>query len=168
MEENAKSEGDGIQKARALELFQTAFDHHRQGELDKAIEFYKESIVFYPTAEAHTFMGWAHSHMGDYKTAMEQCKLAIEVDPDFGNPYNDIGAYLIGLGQPDEAIPYLERAMVAKRYDCYQFPHYNMGRVLELKGRWREAIVEYKKAWDILPEYELAKRAYFRVMGMLN
>jgi tetratricopeptide (TPR) repeat protein len=167
MEKNPRSEGS-VNKARAHELFEAAYDYHRRGELDKAIEFYEESIALYPTAEAHTFIGWAHSHKGDYQTAIEECQRAIEVDPDFGNPYNDIGAYLIELGQPDAAIPYLERAMVAKRYECYQFPHYNMGRVLELKGRWRDAIAAYKKAWDILPEYELAKRAYFRVMGMLN
>ena len=32
------------------------------------------------------------------------------MDPDFGNPYNDIGAYLIEMGRLDEAIPWLEKA----------------------------------------------------------
>jgi hypothetical protein len=38
---------------------------------------------------------------------------AIQVDPDFGNPYNDIGAYLINLGRHDEAMAWLEQAIGA-------------------------------------------------------
>jgi len=49
--------------------------------------------------------------------AIAECKRAIEVDPEFGNPYNDIGSYLIALGRHDEAIPWLEQAIVAPRYD---------------------------------------------------
>ena len=30
--------------------------------------------------------------------------------PTFGNPYNDIGAYLIAKGELDEAIEWLEKA----------------------------------------------------------
>ena len=37
--------------------------------------------------------------------------------PDVGNPYNDIGSYLIKLGRLDDAIPWLRRAMTARRYE---------------------------------------------------
>jgi tetratricopeptide (TPR) repeat protein len=30
--------------------------------------------------------------------AIAECKKAVELDPDLGNPYNDIGAYLIEKG----------------------------------------------------------------------
>jgi hypothetical protein len=36
--------------------------------------------------------------MGLTDDAITECHHAIEVDPDFGNPYNDIGAYLIEQG----------------------------------------------------------------------
>ena len=64
--------------------------------------------------------------MGDYDSAIAECQKAIEIDPDFGNPYNDIGAYLIQQGELDEAIPYLEQAMEAKRYSTPHFPHYSI------------------------------------------
>ena len=47
---------------------------------------------------------------GRLEEAIEECHKAIAVDPTFGNPYNDIGAYLIEMGRLDEAIPWLERA----------------------------------------------------------
>ncbi|NIO09761.1 MAG: tetratricopeptide repeat protein, partial [Deltaproteobacteria bacterium] len=46
----------------------------------------------FPTAEAYTFLGWTYSFMGQLNEAIEECQRAITLDPDFGNPYNDIGA----------------------------------------------------------------------------
>ena len=96
---------------RALRLFQQAYEHQMSGELDDAAALYRASIGLFPTAEAHTFLAWTYSYKGRFNDAIEECQKAIEVDPEFGNPYNDIGAYLIEQGKHDEAIPWLERAL---------------------------------------------------------
>ena len=80
------------------------------GRLEEAVAHYQRSIALHPTAEAHTFLGWAYSYQGRPEDAIAECKIAIAVDPDFGNPYNDIGAYLIELGREEEAVAWLERA----------------------------------------------------------
>src|SRR5688572_24458555 len=104
-------------RSRALELWQEGCDLQAKREVDAAIERYRMSLDVHPTAEAHTFLGWALSWKGDIEAAIAECKKAIEVDPDFGNPYNDIGAYLIKQGKLDDAVPWLERAKRASRYD---------------------------------------------------
>ena len=98
------------QKA-AWDLFRKAYERQMKGEFDEAIKLYTGSIELYPTAEAYTFRGWTYSFMGMLDEAIEDCHHAITVDPDFGNPYNDIGAYLIEKGQLDDAIEWLERAV---------------------------------------------------------
>ncbi len=138
------------------------------GDLEGAIAAYRRSIDLYPTAEAHTFLGWAYSFQGQIDAAIKECAAAIRVDPDFGNPYNDIGVYLIEKGQYDEAIPWLERAMVAKRYEPRHYPHMNMGRVLVRKGKYQEAIRELKLALDIEPNYTVARVELHKVLGLLN
>lgn len=153
---------------RAMELFEIAYEYQMRGELEMAIDYYKQSIEAYPTAEAYTFLGWTYSFMRRYEEAIQECEKAIETDPDFGNPYNDIGAYLIELGRYDEAIPYLKKAMVAKRYEAYHYPHYNLGRIWEKKGKWYEAIEEYTKALEIRPDYSLAHRAKVRLQALMN
>lgn len=92
----------------AIRLFQDAYQMQMQGELDVAMDLYKKSIHLHPTAEAYTFLGWAYRFQGRLDDAILECKHAIELDPTFGNPYNDIGAYLIEKGQVDDAIPWLE------------------------------------------------------------
>ncbi len=155
-------------KEKAQEYLQRAYKLQMAGRLDEAIENYEASISEVPTAEAYTFLGWAHSFLGDYELAIEECKMAIDIDPDFGNPYNDIGAYLIQRGDTDEAIPFLELAMNAKRYATPHFPHYNLGRILERRGDWFEALDEYQVALELEPTYTLAKDAYYRLLSAMN
>ncbi|HZX14230.1 MAG TPA: tetratricopeptide repeat protein [Thermodesulfobacteriota bacterium] len=152
----------------AIELFQKAYEYQMNGELDLAIEHYKRSIETYPTAEAYTFLGWTYSFQGKLQDAITECKKALEVDPDFGNPYNDIGAYLIELGKLDEAIPWLEKAIRAKRYDPRHYPHYNLGRVYLIKGMMKKALEEFQKALEAYPDYTLAKEAVDKIKVSLN
>ena len=156
------------QKQTAMDLFKKGYDLQMKGELREAAEFYKKSIETFPTAEAYTFLGWTYSFMGRYDEAIQECEKAIQVDPEFGNPYNDIGAYLIEKGKLDEAIPWLEKATKARRYESYCFPHYNLGRVWEQKGEWQKAVKCYEDALRENQDYSLARRALGRLKGMMN
>jgi Tfp pilus assembly protein PilF len=144
---------------KALALFQQAYDHQLSGELDEAASLYKASIQQHPTAEAHTFLGWTYSFRGRLEDAIAECRKAIDVDPEFGNPYNDIGVYLIEMERPDDAIPWLEKATAASRYDSYQFPWFNLGRVYEAKEQLSRAIECYGRALDHESDYAPARNA---------
>ncbi|MBI4487595.1 MAG: tetratricopeptide repeat protein [Deltaproteobacteria bacterium] len=140
----------------AEQLYNTGYLMTLLGQYEEAIRLFKRSLEFQITAEAYTYMGWTYSHMGDHNRAIEEAEKAIRIDPDFGNPYNDIGVYLIEQGKEDEAIPYLEKAKRAKRYCCYQFPHFNMGRIYLKKKMYEKAREEFKKSLEIDPNYEPA------------
>jgi tetratricopeptide (TPR) repeat protein len=152
----------------ATKYFNKAYDLHLRGKIDDAISNYKLSIENYPTAKAHTYLGWAYSLHANYEDAIEECKTAIELDPDFGNPYNDIGSYLISLGKLDEAILWLEKAIEAQDYDPRHFPYFNLGRIYERKGDWFTAMNYYEDALDVNPDYEIAKSAVLRLTAMMN
>lgn len=143
-------------RLRAEALWRRAHEYQMQHDFDEAVRLYKFSIEVYPTAEAHTFLGWTYSWMERAEDAIQECLNAILVDPSFGNPYNDIGSYLIQLDRQDEAIPWLRKAMVAERYECYFYPHQNLARIFENKARWEDAIHEYRAA---IREYLTASRA---------
>jgi tetratricopeptide (TPR) repeat protein len=161
-----KQDRDAVELA--VELFQEAYQCQMAGDLEQAIDLYKQSIAIYPTAEAYTFLGWTYSFQGMYDEAIVECKKAIETDPDFGNPYNDIGAYLIEKEMYDEAIPWLEKATSAKRYESYHYPHYNLGRVYMAKGLMKRALEEFQKSLSIAPDYPLAREAVDRVTRQIN
>lgn len=162
------TEEQAAAKREALRYFQEAYEAQMRGDLDEAAALYTQSVEAYPTAEAHTFLGWTYSFMSRTDEAIEECHRATEVDPDFGNPYNDIGAYLIEQGNLYSAIPWLRRAMTAPRYESYFYPHFNLGRVYEAQGRAYDALREYKAAIDMNPKYLLAIQAFRKLQAKLN
>ncbi len=156
------------QQQLAQRWFERAYQAQMNGELETAIAYYQRSIESYPTAEAHTFLGWTYSFQGRLEEAIAECHRAIAVDPTFGNPYNDIGAYLIELGQWREAIPWLEKAIDAPRYEARAFPHCNLGRVYEHLGKWQQAIDCYRRALEVSPDYTLARVSLLNLLVRLN
>jgi len=51
-----------------------------------------------PTAEAHTFLGWSLASRADWRRPVPSAS-ARSRRPDFGNPYNGIGVYLMQQGK---------------------------------------------------------------------
>jgi tetratricopeptide (TPR) repeat protein len=136
----------------AMALVQQAMNHQMAEEFDEAIRLYKESIALCPTADAHTYLGWAYSFQGRIDEAIAQCEIAIKLDPEFGNPYNDIGVYLMQQQNLDEAIPWLEKAKQSKRYEPRHFPYINLGRVYLAKGMIQKALEEFRGALQLNPD----------------
>jgi tetratricopeptide (TPR) repeat protein len=140
------------EQERAMELIKEAMDQQLAGELDEAVRLYKESIALYPTADAHTYLGWTYSFQGRIDEAIAQCEIAIRLDPEFGNSYNDIGVYLMQQQKLDEAIQWLEKAKQARRYEPRHFPYLNLGRVYAAKGMLQKALEEFRGAVKLNPD----------------
>ena len=153
---------------RARELWELGTRYLAEGRPAEAVEIFTQSIAVKPTGEGYTFRGWALSYLGRYSEAIEECKIAIQIDPEFGNPYNDIGVYLMQQGRLDEAIPWLEQAKLAPRYDPRHYPFSNLGTIYERKGRLQQALREYKAALKIEPRHEPAVKAVARLQAQLN
>lgn len=151
-----------------MELWQEGYRLQMAGDLDAAVDVYRRSIEVHPTAEAHTFLGWTFSFQGRLEDATRECLRAIELDPDFGNPYNDIGVYLMQQDRLEEAIPWLERAKRAPRYEPRQFPYMNLGRVYMRQRRWWEALHELEGAVRVAPTDVAAAKALHSLRARLN
>jgi Tfp pilus assembly protein PilF len=153
---------------QAWALLQQAYRVQMDGDYDQAVILYKRSLEIFPSAEAHTFLGWTYHFQGKIEDAIAECKKAIEVDPEFGNPYNDIGSYLIQMRRYDEAIPWLEQAILAPRYEPRHFPHFNLGRAYIAKGMLSRARECFNESLRIEPNYVLARQAVENLRRMVN
>ena len=153
---------------RALDLCEQATELLQEGRIEEALETFERSIEAFPTAEGYTYRGWARSFQGEIAAAIEDCHTAIRIDPGFGNPYNDIGCYLIQSGRPEEAMEWLQRAKDAPRYTPRHFPYLNMGRIYAAKGMLREALAEFRAALRIRPDDEAAAIAADKMRLSIN
>lgn len=158
----------GEDRRRAINLFRRAYAAQQEQDYERAIELYLCSIGTYPTAEAHTFLGWVYSFQERYDEAINECLQAIHVDATLGNPYNDIGSYLIAKGDLYSCIPWLRQALHAPRYESYAFPHFNLGRVYEQRGRLLAAAKHYGLALREQPAFQQAATALHRLQARLQ
>jgi tetratricopeptide (TPR) repeat protein len=149
-------------KQRAMELWNQGVAYHMQGDFQNAIALYSQSLEVFPTAEAYTFRGWAFRFLGRIDDAIAECHKAIAVDPDFGNPYNDIGSYIV------EAVEWFEKAKTAPRYEPRHYPFMNLGRLYAAKGMVLRAIQEFEGALAIEPGEASCLQMIDQLRGALN
>ncbi len=155
-------------KREAVALFNEAYQAQMAKDYEAAIKLYKKSIEVFPTAEALTFLGWVYSFEGNYELAIAECLAAIAVDATFGNPYNDIGSYLIAKGNYYDCVRWFKLAIEAIRYDARAYPHFNLGRVYEKRGKLLAAARHYGLALDEQPGYMQAYKALRKLQEKLN
>lgn len=153
---------------QALEYFHRALALQKRGDLGSALRDYRNSIALFPTPEAHTFLGWCYARLHLIDQAIAECHKAIALDADYGNPYNDIGAYLIDQGHLSESALWLERAKAARRYTTPEFPRFNLGRIHEKRRNLWLALDAYEDALALKPGYREARQARERVLGRLS
>lgn len=148
--------------------FLLAYDAHTSGDIENALYLYDKSISIVPTAQAYTFKAWAISALQDFEDAIRLCKMAIELDAQYGNPYNDIGVYLMQMGQETEAISWFKKAMVAKKYHCRFFPYYNLGKVYKNNHMLKKAMSCFEKACALEPEFAPSQEELLELQNQLN
>jgi tetratricopeptide (TPR) repeat protein len=153
---------------QAAELFQSAYRLQSMGQTQEAVEMFQRSIEANPTAEAHTYLGRAYRLQGRLGEAIEECKTAIEIDPEFGNSYNDLGAYLVDQGECSAAILPLERALGCEAYATPQFAWFNMGRAYLALGDLTLARACQRQALKLAPDYTLARDAIREVQELIQ
>lgn len=155
-------------REQADNYFRLAYSAQMAGRLDEAISLYRKSIALHPTAEAHTWLGWTYSFKEDLEAAIAECKRAVQLDPDFGKPYNDIGEYMMRQGQFEAAIMWLEQACRAVRFHDRHLAYFNLGRIYERFWEFPKAIGYYRRSAKADPQYTAAMQAAERLQGMMN
>ena len=116
-----------------------------------ALVFFEKSRRLYETAEVLTLIGWVYSLIDNFDRAKKFCLKAIEIDPDYGPAYNDIGSYLLQEGDISESIRWFNLAKNSPIYQNKEYPYINTGRALLMQKKYRQALDEFKKARKIAP-----------------
>jgi superkiller protein 3 len=91
---------------------------------------------------------------GNFEEAVKTLRLAIRLDPNRADAYDNLGNALVGLGNLDEAIEAYRRAIALYPPEAIAAsPHNNLGRTLVEKGQWEEGIKFYCRAIKLDPSF---------------
>jgi len=60
------------------------------------------------------------------------------------------------------------RGLTAERYECYFYPHFNLGRIYESRGDLIRAMNCYRRAWSLKRDYAEARQGFLRLQAKLS
>lgn len=138
-------------QARASILIDQGLDEVYAGNHQLALEKFRQSLKLKETLEGYTYSGWMFNSMGDAESAIKECEKAINLDPESGDPYNDIGSYLLQKGELNAAIRWFYKAIDAPKYESRHFPHVNLGKLYLAKKLYRKALYHMHQALELDP-----------------
>lgn len=127
--------------------------YEKKGDTDKALQALEAAVEISPNnPDRQTRLGEIYMEKGDVDKAEEAFKIAVKHDPHSPERRTAIGeAYLKG-GQEDRAADAFKQSIDLKQdTNVYN----RLGIALRKKGKFKEAIQEYKKAIKVDPSDEV-------------
>jgi Tfp pilus assembly protein PilF len=119
----------------------------------KAVELDPNNMAAYLT------LGRIHHMEGRWDQALEAYQKALALDPKRGDTYYLIGVVRYQMKDAPGAVEFLRKALAQPAYLSPQDAHLYLGGILLDQGKVDEALVEFRKAVDVEPEFGLAYNA---------
>jgi tetratricopeptide (TPR) repeat protein len=150
--------------------------HYSQGELDKAIEIFREGLAIAPRQwRIWSQLGFTLNLRGKTEEAVEACSRAVDLAPDSPDVHTNLGLVLLAQEQFVRAAESLEKAVELGETAARRA---NLGRALAGQGKQEQAEAQYIKAVALDPanyranrelgEVRLAARRFAEALLHLN
>ena len=125
------------------------------GKTSQAMQYYSRVLEMSPEhAQAHFNVGQLLRHTSS-EQAMKHFRLALRAKPDWSEAHNNLGAV---LARRDPLLAE-EHYRLALKYDPRNAEaHNNQANLLVRRGQLVDAIVHYRRALKIKPDFEMARR----------
>lgn len=137
-------------------MYLYSFLSNKENDLNKcetAIMYATQFIEITNLAEGYAERGNLYIDLYELDKAVEDCRKAIELDPEAYYAYNNLGCALLKLRMVDEAIVPLEQA-VEMEPDRDHLPYLNLAECYTLQKEYDKAIQAYKEVLRLHPEAE--------------
>jgi tetratricopeptide (TPR) repeat protein len=93
--------------------------------------------------------GIAHAENGDLEGALEQYRIALEIEPEYSAAYSNIGLVYSDTGRPDRAVEYFQKALQLKPTSFAA--RNNLGVAYSQMGLSGNAIDQFKESLALQP-----------------
>lgn len=150
------------------EYFKKGYAHHVNGEFENAAQYYIRSIETQPTAEAHNYLGKVLFQLGDIDAAIEESKIATDLDPKNSDAWNDLGAYYLEKRKISDAEKCLLKSAKIKDGLSKEIPHYNLARLYMQKGMMIRALEELSASIKCNPTFTPSVELHNKLQSSLH
>lgn len=141
------------QEIKALQYFRLGRRMENMGMLDKAKEEYSRSVALFELAEAYIRLGMLCFKEGDLQGAEKEINKGLTLDPYSLDAKIAYARLRIAKGDLEGIVDDL-RGLALRSPGNYDI-HYALGDVYEAQGEFKNAVREYKKAFELLKKEAL-------------
>ncbi len=132
----------------------------REGRMDVALKVYQQAVAAHPQdAKALNDLALCHARNGQLPASLQLLDQAIRLQPDKALYRNNIAKVLVEMNRVDEAKSHLSAVHPPAIAD------YNMGVLLQQRGRTQEAILFLTAATHIDPQLQAARKLLVELQG---
>ena len=118
-------------------------------------------------ASSHALLGSVYLIMRQYEKAITAGQRSIELEPNGAMVHGLLGMTLSFADRPDEAIGYLNKGIRLNPFpDYWYFLH--LGACYRQKGRYEEALTEFKKALHLSPDNRYINMSIAAIYALLD
>ena len=153
-----------VEEARQKDTAETqvalAQAYLQQDDVRKALPAALKALELDPkNVDAYLTLGRIRHMEGRWDQALEAYQQALALDPKRGETYYLIGVVRYQMKDVPGAIEFLRKALAQPAYLRPQDAHLYLGGILLDQGKMDEALIEFRKAVDVEPEFGPAYNA---------
>ncbi|MER3447342.1 MAG: hypothetical protein C4291_11085 [Candidatus Dadabacteria bacterium] len=113
-----------------------------KGNYAKATEYYRKAVEITNSPQLHNYLGTSLRTQGYFDEAVSEYLKAIELDPNYAPAYMNLGATFLYMSKFGDSINEEQKAISLNSNDPEAY--YHLARALELSGKPKEAIENYR------------------------
>jgi len=128
--------------------YQSAVADYEAGRFAQAASRLEPLLPFAPKSfEIHELLGMVYASVPNVEKAIEQLKIAVQINPNSGEARTNLGATYLRFGKPDLAGEQFRRALALEptSYDA----NHNLGEFYIQTGKIAEALPLLKQAYQV-------------------
>lgn len=139
--------------------YRTGLSLLREGRVDEAIVVLRRASVSNPRdPNVPNALGLALLYKREYAPAVKAFTLALKLDPEFVQAYNNRGVCYLDGGKWDEAAADFTAVLQGMNSGEKANAHFNLGMLAARRSRWEDAEREYSLVLSADPRYTKAAR----------
>lgn len=126
----------------------------KMGNYTEAIGYYAKAIELQPNLpEVYANLGSLYAHQEQWQKSIAYYQKAIDLKDDFAGVYRNLAKVWTKLGEEDKALECKFHALSLEPEKATDLDHYELGNQVSQQGRLEEAIICYRNAILLNPQF---------------